>query len=128
MKLRTNFMYRPFHKTLPRPSAFVNWISETDCTIPPEGRHHKKTLISYGPVRKRGGGKPPGHNQNRCLFSEKEKKMQNVLKWKNIQTYFVTFLQGLKHFSDIFIKHIFPLEPIFFSFIKNIHFRPFCIF
>ena len=29
------FLYRPFHKTLPRSSAFVNWISvrfyETDC-------------------------------------------------------------------------------------------------
>ena len=29
--------YRPFHKTLPRSSAFVKWISvrfyETDCTI-----------------------------------------------------------------------------------------------
>ena len=30
-----SFEYRPFHKTLPRSSAFVNWISvrfyETDC-------------------------------------------------------------------------------------------------
>ena len=36
-----------------------------------------------------------------------------------MQTYFVTFLQGLKHFSNIFIKHIFHLEPIFFSFMKK---------
>ena len=31
-----HFTYRPFHKTLPRSSAFVNWISvrfyETDCS------------------------------------------------------------------------------------------------
>ena len=30
-------MYRPFHKNLPRSSAFVNWISarfyETDCIL-----------------------------------------------------------------------------------------------
>ena len=48
--------------------------------------------ISYGQFRKRGGGvvKPSGFNQNRCLLfiSEKEKKMQNVLKWKNILRFF----------------------------------------
>ena len=31
------FKYRPFHKTLPRSSAFINWISvrfyETDCNL-----------------------------------------------------------------------------------------------
>ena len=31
------FMYRPFHKTIPRSRAFVNWISvrvyETDCSL-----------------------------------------------------------------------------------------------
>ena len=47
-----------------------------------EERLGVKKSISYGPVRKRrGGGKPPGRNQNR-VFSEKEKKMQNILKWK----------------------------------------------
>ena len=33
----TTFIYLPFHKTLPRSSAFVNWISvrfyETACTL-----------------------------------------------------------------------------------------------
>ena len=28
------------------------------------------------------------------FFSEKEKKMQNFLKWKNMRKYFVTLLQG----------------------------------
>ena len=36
--LKCNFLkYRPFHKTLPRSSAFVNWVSvrfqETNCTL-----------------------------------------------------------------------------------------------
>ena len=34
-KLRLTLIYRPFHKTLPRSSALVNWTSvryyETDC-------------------------------------------------------------------------------------------------
>ena len=34
-----------------------------------------------------GGGKPSGHNQNRCFYG-KEKRMQSVLKWKNMQKYF----------------------------------------
>ena len=35
--VRVSFKYRPFHKTLPRSSAFVNWISarfyETGCIL-----------------------------------------------------------------------------------------------
>ena len=55
MKVRTNFMY-------------LLYQLREDIM--------KKIPISYGPVRKRGGGgKPPGHNQNGCLFSEKEKNM-----------------------------------------------------
>jgi len=50
--------------------------------------------------------KPPGRNQNRCFLSEKEKKMHNVLKWKNI----------------------FPFVPKIFFFHENHTFRPFCIF
>ena len=39
-----------------------------------------------------GGGKPPGRNQNNCFFSEKDKKMQNVLKRTNMQKCFVIFI------------------------------------
>ena len=53
-------------------------------------------------------------------FSEKEKKMQNVLKRKICPKYFVTFLEGypLKTFFLLFTI-FFPLEPKFVSFIKT---------
>ena len=62
--------------------------------------------------------------------------MQNVLKRKIMQKYFVPFLLGyplkLGNFSRYFHKilklSIFPLEPKFFSFIKKIRFRAFWIF
>ena len=49
----------------------------------------KKTPKSYAPVRKRGVN-PPIRNQNG--FFREEKKMANVLKRKNMQKYFVAFL------------------------------------
>ena len=43
----TYITYRPFHKTLPRASAFVYWISvrfyESDCMYSP----YHKTLLFY---------------------------------------------------------------------------------
>ena len=87
--------------------------SEVRLPTPHKGRRHKKKqYISYGPVRK-----PPGRNQNR-YFIWKREKMQNVLKWRNMEKYFVTFLQGypLKTwtFIPIFSYIIFPLEPKYF--------------
>ena len=60
--------------------------------------------------------------------------MQNVLKRKNMQKYCGIFarvsVKTLEIFPDIFLeyKNIFHWNPIFFSFIKNIRFRPFWIF
>ena len=59
-----------------------------------------------------GGGKPPGHNQNSCIFLKKETDAEYP-KWKNMQKYFVTFLPGyllktwtfLDIWMDIFIKY-----------------------
>ena len=94
-----------------------------DCAenLPHLGRR-KKTPISYGPVRKRGAN-PLAVTKIVFFSSEKEKKMQNVLKWKNMEKYFVTFLQGypLKtNFSRYFHKILkLFFEPNFFSFIKT---------
>ena len=45
--------------------------------------------MSNGPVRKLGGGANPLAVTKIFFFlSKKEKKMQNVLKWKNMQKYF----------------------------------------
>ena len=82
-------------------------------------REGVKKPISNGLVSKRGGGPQ--------TVSEKEKTMQNVLKRQNMQKCFVTFLQNLDIFPDICLS-IFPLEPNFFFFYKNIRFRSFCIF
>ena len=67
-------------------------------------------------LRTRGRDKPPGTNQNRVFSEKKEKKMQNVLKRKNMQKYFVTFLQEghpLKHFSRYFHKILKFIEVFF---------------
>jgi len=46
-------------------------------------------------------------------------KMQNVLKRKNMQKYFVTFLQGFDYFPDIFIKYkVFSFRTKVFFFHK----------
>ena len=81
------------------------------------GKGRRKKPISCGLVRKRGEGATPCP-QPKYL----EKTMQNVLKRKNMQKYFVKFLQvyPLKpFFPNIFLKSFknfkyFPLEPIFF--------------
>ena len=48
-------------------------------------REGVKKTIDYRPVRKRGVGANPLAVTNIAVFSEKEKKMQNVLKRKNMQ-------------------------------------------
>ena len=66
--------------------------------------HSKGRRKKNGLVRKREGvGGTPSPKQN-SFFFRKEKKTQNILKRKNAQTYFVTFLQGypLKTILPIF--------------------------
>ena len=61
-----------------------------------------------------------GHNQNRLFSSsKKEKKMQNVLKQKYMQKYFVKFFKGIrkkniKNLPDIFINYFLKFK--YFSF------------
>ena len=70
-----------------------------------------------------GGANPLVVTEKGVFFSEKEKNMQNVLKWKNKQNYFVTFLQGypLKTISRYFHKilKVFFLRTSFISFMKT---------
>ena len=54
------------------------------------------------------------------FFSEKEKKMQNILKWNNMQKYFATLLQGypLKT-RTFFSKFYYKVFSIKYLFVKN---------
>ena len=56
---------------------------------------------------------------NKIVFFRKEKKVQNVLKQKNMQKYFA--MESVKNiFPDSFIKiKVFFLEPNFFFFKKT---------
>ena len=66
--------------------------------------------MQYG-INKQIISKPPDRNQNRCFFSEKEKKRQNVLEGKickNTVCDDIFVRVSVKHFDifpDIFIKY-----------------------
>ena len=93
--LNIHLSFKTIVEYLNRPSlAFLTHFYREHLSNAINTHRIKRRRQSYGPVRKPGVGKPPGRNQNRCFISEKEKKMTNVLNWKNMQKYFVTFLQG----------------------------------
>ena len=80
-----------------------------------------KKPISYGLVRKRGGGKPPGLNQNRFFFVKKGKDAECSEMEKYAEIVCLIFVRvsvkNLDIFPGIFIKYwkYFPLEPkVFF--------------
>ena len=100
------------------------------CTQSSDSRHtlvyswfHKKGTWSVNSVNGDYLSIPEGTGSFEYLFHE--------IPWKDI---FARVSVKLEIFPDIFVKYwffflsIFPLEPILFSFMKNIRFRPFCIF
>ena len=70
-----------------------------------------------GPLRKRGGANPLAVTKIGVFFWKRE-KMQNVLKRKNMQKYFVTFLQWylLKTFLPTFYFFYFSFRTKVFLF------------
>ena len=53
----------------------------------PKGMRKKQLLVADWSVNEGGGGQLPVRNQNRFFSSYKEKRMQNVLKRKNMQNF-----------------------------------------
>ena len=68
-----------------------------------------KKTISYGPVRKRGGGKPPGRNQNRCFFLKREKDAEcsetEIYAKIFCDIFAGVFVKKLDILLDIFLKY-----------------------